>query len=235
MGSPPLRDCHTMNHIDRQWGDQRMKRRKWSAYENKNYPVKSSLHPYNFFVPLVEQVKEGVVSIVTEDRSTDRSIDQLLQEFLVNQQQPLDTHSERSYGSGFIFHPDGYILTSEHVIGKSKTILVKHYNGRVYEAEFIAGDRTRDYAVIKIKPSGKLRPLPLGDSSETKVGEWVLSIGSPHSCIGVKSSVNPDISPLHFLSQSDRVLDGPSDGQPVGLKLSHFAKNLAARLRVDLN
>ncbi|WP_134685937.1 trypsin-like peptidase domain-containing protein [Brevibacillus migulae] len=177
-----------------------MKRRKWSAYANKDYPVKSSLHPYNFFVPLVEQVKEGVVSIVTEDRSTNSSIDQLLQEFLVTQQQPFDTHSERSYGSGFIFHPDGYILTSEHVIGKSKTILVKHYNGRVYEAERIASDRTRDYAVIKIKPHGKLRPLPLGDSAETKVGEWVLSIGSPPLGTGVKSSVmHPDGSPLCFL------------------------------------
>lgn len=188
MGVPPLRESHRMNHIDRLWGDQLMKHRKWSAYVNKNYPVRSSLHPYNFFVPLVEQVKEGVVSIVTEDRPNNGNIDQLLRDFLVSHPS-YEANMERSFGSGFIFHPEGYILTSEHVVGKSKTILVKHYNGRVYEAERIVSDRTRDYAVIKIKPEGKkLRPLPLGDSAETKVGEWVLSIGSPPFSIGVNVS-----------------------------------------------
>jgi S1-C subfamily serine protease len=162
-----------------------MKRRKWSLNANKSYPVKSSLHPYNFFVPLVEQVKDGVVSIVTEDRPSDSNIDKLLREFFVNQL-PFEQHADRSFGSGFIFHRDGYILTSEHVVGKSKSILVKHYNGRVYEAERVLTDHARDFAVLKIKPIGKLRPLPIGDSSETKVGEWVLSIGSPTGCIGIK-------------------------------------------------
>jgi S1-C subfamily serine protease len=173
-----------MIHTYQLWEDLLMKHRKWSAYVKKNYPVSSSLHPFNFFVPLVEQVKEGVVSILTEDRSNN-NLEEFLRDFLVNQPS-IDSYTERSFGSGFIFHPRGYILTSEHVVGKSKMVLVKMYNGQVYEAERIASDRTRDYAVLKIKTDFRLKALPLGDSTETRVGEWVVSIGSPPDSIGVK-------------------------------------------------
>ncbi|MFY0542672.1 S1C family serine protease [Brevibacillus sp. H7] len=164
-----------------------MKSRKWSSYTKNKYPVSSSLHPFNFFVPIVERVKDGVVSIVTEDTPHSHNIDQLIRS-LISQEIPLPT--ERSFGSGFIFHPKGYILTSEHVVGKSKTILVKLCNGRVFEAKRVLSDPKRDYAVIKIDTDFKLQPLPLGRSSETKVGEWVISIGSP---LGLENSVTAGI------------------------------------------
>jgi S1-C subfamily serine protease len=180
-----------MIHTYLLWEDLWMKHRKWSAYVKKSYPMSSSLHPFNFFVPLVEQVKEGVVSIVSEDRSNGGPVDQFLRDFLVTQPSIESYTTERSFGSGFIFHPRGYILTSEHVIGKSKTTLVKLFNGRVFEAERIASDRTRDYAVLKINANTLLKPLPLGDSEETKVGEWVVSIGSPPCGIGMHATCSP--------------------------------------------
>lgn len=155
-----------------------MKSKKWSQYTRVKYPVSSSsLHPFNFFVPIVERVQEGVVSIVTEDAPHSKDVDSLIRSLI--DQEDNSPPMERSFGSGFLFHPKGYILTSEHVIGKSKNIFVKLYNGRVFEAKRIIADRVRDYAVIKIDADCKLYPLPLGNSSHTKVGEWVISVGSP--------------------------------------------------------
>jgi S1-C subfamily serine protease len=160
-----------------------VKRRKWTGYVKGKYPVSSSLHPFNFFVPIVDRVKNGVVSIVTEDHPFTQNVEKLIRDLLTNEI-PIDGNSERSYGSGFIFHPGGYILTSEHVVSKSKKILVKLSNGRVFEAKRVLSDRTRDFAVLKIEADCKLHPLTLGNSAETKVGEWVISIGSPPLCIG---------------------------------------------------
>ncbi len=155
-----------------------MKSKKWSQYTRVKYPVSSSsLHPFNFFVPIVERVQEGVVSIVTEDAPHSKDVDSLIRSLIDHEDN--SPPMERSFGSGFLFHPKGYILTSEHVIGKSKNIFVKLYNGRVFEAKRIIADRVRDYAVIKIDADCKLYPLPLGNSSHTKVGEWVISVGSP--------------------------------------------------------
>ncbi|MGE5704104.1 MAG: trypsin-like peptidase domain-containing protein [Clostridia bacterium] len=160
-----------------------MKRKKWSGYIKSKYPVNSSLNPQNFIVPLVELVKDGVVSIVTEDHVSTSRVDQMIKE-LFRQQSANNLATERSFGSGFIFHPNGYILTSEHVVGKSKTILVKLCNGRIFEAKRVYSDPMRDFAVIKINPDIRLSPLPLGDSSAAQVGEWVISIGSPPCSIG---------------------------------------------------
>ena len=146
----------------------------------------SGLHPFNFFVPIVEQVQEGVVSIVTEDVSPSKNVDSFLRSMISDEEPP--TPAERSFGSGFLFHPKGYILTSEHVIGKSKHIYVKLFNGRVFEAKRILADRVRDYAVIKIDADCKLLPLALGSSAHTKVGEWVISVGSPP--VGVEEKSN---------------------------------------------
>ncbi|WP_255298499.1 S1C family serine protease [Brevibacillus dissolubilis] len=160
-------------------------KKRWSHFVKQNYMQSSSLHPFNFFVPLVEQVKNGVVSIVTEDTPSSSDIGQLLQEFLRTGQFE-QVASERSFGSGFIFHPKGYILTSEHVVGNSQSILVKLCNGKVYEAQTVFKDHLRDYAVIKINADHKLQALPLGQSADAKVGEWVISVGSP---LGLENSV----------------------------------------------
>jgi serine protease Do len=166
-----------------------VKQKRYSQLIKQRYQS-SSLHPFNFFVPLVEQVKNGVVSIVTEDKPTPvPETSKLIRNFF-NQHHDEEEHSERSFGSGFIFHSKGYILTSEHVIGKSKTILVKLCNGQVYEAKRITENHKKDYAVIKIDVNSKLQSLPLGSSTGAKVGEWVLSIGAP---LGLENSVTVGI------------------------------------------
>ncbi len=165
-----------------------MKRKKWSTFVKSNTSA-NSLHPLNFFVPLVEQVKDGVVSIITQDNITSNDINKLIQNFLGIKATPEEL-TERSFGSGFIIHPKGYILTSEHVIGKSKKIMVKLCNGRIFEAKLIYADAKRDFAIIKIQANSPLYSLPLGDSSTTRVGEWVISVGAP---LGLENSVTVGI------------------------------------------
>src|ERR1700722_2437837 len=89
-----------------------------------------------------------------------------------------------SLGSGFIVDSRGYIITNNHVVEKADKIFVKLSTdpdtqdlGR--PARVIGTDKATDLAVIKIDTSSALPTVRLGDSEETKVGDWVEAIGSP--------------------------------------------------------
>lgn len=84
----------------------------------------------------------------------------------------------RSLGSGFIVTTDGYILTNAHVVDGADEIIVKLTDKREYKAKVIGADKRTDVAVIKIEANG-LPAVKLGEPARTKVGEWVLAIGSP--------------------------------------------------------
>lgn len=84
----------------------------------------------------------------------------------------------RAGGSGVIISEDGYIVTNNHVIENAKTLRVKLYDGRVFDAKIIGSDPATDVALIKIESSG-LPTLPFGSSDELRLGEWVLAIGYP--------------------------------------------------------
>lgn len=84
-------------------------------------------------------------------------------------------------GSGVIYSSDGYIVTNDHIyddIGAAKFI-VHTYDGKEYDAEFVAGDVRSDLAVIKIKDKVDLTPAVFGDSSQLYVGEPVVAVGRP--------------------------------------------------------
>lgn len=85
---------------------------------------------------------------------------------------------ERGSGSGFIVSADGYILTNNHVVDGAETVKVRLLDGREFPAKVIGNDANTDVAVIKIEAKG-LNPAPLGVSSTTRIGEWVLAVGNP--------------------------------------------------------
>jgi len=82
-------------------------------------------------------------------------------------------------GSGFIYDPEGYILTNHHVIEDADEIIVRLADRREFEAELIGSDESSDIAVLKIKADEALPFLKLGDSETVKPGQWVAAIGSP--------------------------------------------------------
>ncbi len=81
-------------------------------------------------------------------------------------------------GSGVIISTDGYIVTNNHVISKSNKIEVVLNDKRTYEASVVGTDPSTDLALIKIKETN-LPSLPLGNSDDLKIGEWVLAVGNP--------------------------------------------------------
>lgn len=81
-------------------------------------------------------------------------------------------------GSGVIISEDGYIVTNNHVVQEADLIEVVLNDKRTYDAEIIGTDPSTDLALIKIDEKDLLY-LNYGNSSDVKIGEWVLAVGNP--------------------------------------------------------
>lgn len=95
-------------------------------------------------------------------------------------------------GSGVIISSDGYIVTNNHVIDEAERLEVTLNDNRNYEAKVIGADSNTDLALIKIDlPEGEtLHVIPMGDSDNLHLGEWVLAVGNP---FGFTSTVTSGI------------------------------------------
>lgn len=81
-------------------------------------------------------------------------------------------------GSGVIIASDGYIVTNNHVIKDASEIEVILNDNSKYTAKVVGADPSTDIAVLKIEAKG-LKAIPIGNSDNIKVGEWVLAVGNP--------------------------------------------------------
>jgi serine protease Do len=95
----------------------------------------------------------------------------------------------RGAGSGFIVSPDGVILTNAHVVRDADEVTVKLQDRREYRAKVLGSDPKTDVAVLKIDAKN-LPVVPMGNTRNLQVGEWVLAIGSPY---GLESTVTAGV------------------------------------------
>ncbi len=178
-------------------------------------------------VDVVERSKNAVVYISSRKIITQRvnpfGNDPFLRQFDFGMNR---TQSVGSLGSGFILHPDGYIVTNNHVIDRARQIEVTLLDGRKFNAEIVSADSEADIAILKIDSDGTLPTLPLGDSSDLMMGEPVIAVGNPYGfshsvSTGIVSQIHRDLKSddekvsLTDLVQTDAAINPGNSGGPL--------------------
>ena len=188
------------------------------------------------FADLVEQNAPAIVEISTtrtlEARApiADQELEDLLRQLNPGEEPDLniegipEMRQRGAVGSGFIISDDGYVITNNHVVSGADEIQVALNDRRVFDAEIIGLDEPSDLALLKIN-AGDLPYVNFGDSASTRVGDWVLAIGSPFglefsAAAGIVSAQGrsvPGRSSYNYMSfiQTDVAINQGNSGGPL--------------------
>lgn len=139
--------------------------------------VNLSADDYPDFTFAAESAVEAVVSVTVVKRSETYVPSGILGLFFAYGQTV--PREQIGSGSGVIITPDGYILTNNHVVEGATEIEVTMNDNTTYSADLIGTDPATDVAVIKVDGES-LPTIPVADSDNLRIGEWVLAIGSPY-------------------------------------------------------
>ena len=110
-------------------------------------------------------------------------------------------------GSGFLYDAEGNIVTNYHVIENTESVAVTLAGGDTYPAQIVGTDPSNDLAVLHIDAENLPAPAPLGDSSQLRVGQFVVAIGNP---FGLEQTLTVGV-----ISSLGRIIESP-DGRFIG-------------------
>ncbi|HEX2943603.1 MAG TPA: DegQ family serine endoprotease [Rhodopila sp.] len=152
--------------------------------------------------------------------------------------QPRPERRAQSLGSGFIVDPSGYIVTNNHVIEGADSVSVTLQDNTTLKAKIVGRDESGDIALLKVDTDKPLPTVSFGDSSKSRVGDWVLAIGNPFGLggtvtAGIVSARGRDIHQGQYddFIQTDAAINrgnsgGPlfnMDGEVIGINTAIFS------------
>lgn len=187
------------------------------------------------FTPIINRVGDAVVNISSTSSKVvhagphnpfppNSPFHQFFRHFMAPGGPGGGQHHEKvtDLGSGFILSPNGYIVTAGHVVRHASHIVVTLTNHHAYPAKLVGLSVRYDTALLKIN-AHHLPTAPIGNSSDLKVGQWLLAVGAPFGFYntvtqGVVSAVNRslphDDEYIPFI-QSDVPINPGNSGGPL--------------------
>ncbi|WP_338046347.1 S1C family serine protease [Polyangium spumosum] len=149
-------------------------------------------------------------------------------------------------GTAFVYDPEGFMLTNNHVIEDATDIVVGFVDGREMRATVVGRDKHTDIAVLRVDERG-LPSLSLGDSDVIDVGDWVVAIGNPFGLshtvsagiLSAKGRTRDDVKGLdpsgyfNFLQTDASINPGNSGGPLLDMRGEVVGINAAVRANAN--
>jgi serine protease Do/serine protease DegQ len=176
----------------------------WTALAQAQIPSQAGETPLPSLAPMLKRATPAVVNVQTRGTVQEQNplfSDPFFRRFFDVPNQPREREFQ-SAGSGVVVDAkNGYIVTNAHVIENAKEITVQFLDSHTLKATVVGRDEGSDIAVLKVEAGG-LTELPIADSGELEVGDFVVAIGNPFglghtvtsgiiSALG-RSGINPE-------------------------------------------
>jgi Do/DeqQ family serine protease len=154
----------------------------YTTLSQASMPTAGKMQPVDL-TEAAEKTVHGVVHIKATVKSRTQTYQEIpdIFDYMFGarpRQRQYQTQPQVGYGSGVILTKDGYIVTNNHVIEKADEIQVTLNDNRVFEATLVGADVNSDLALLKIE-GDEFPVVPMGNSDDLKLGEWVLAVGNP--------------------------------------------------------
>ena len=176
----------------------------WTALAQAQIPSQAGETPLPSLAPMLKRATPAVVSVQTRGTVQEQNPlfnDPFFRRFFDVPNQPREREFQAA-GSGVVVDAkNGYIVTNSHVIENAKEITVQFLDSHTLKATVVGRDEGSDIAVLKVQ-ANDLTELPIADSGELEVGDFVVAIGNPFglghtvtsgiiSALG-RSGINPE-------------------------------------------